>query len=441
MVARAGRNAQGKRWKKGRECDMAGTEREKEELSLLSDIIDKEKLQRLQDTMAEALDMAFIAVDYRGRPVVEYSGFTDFCQRMRQGGCSRDLCFQCDAHGGLHATITGEPYIYRCHAGLVDFAVPLILDGQYLGSLLGGQLELTDQGHDLQPILPQNTQWKDDPALVEASKRVHRISYEKLKASILLVRDMMQGLLQDSRRSAVQANLERRIQELMEERAARANFQETVAGSQFGLIQDYLGGDFFFYVLNVLSCLAYREKAEETERAVCDFASMMRYVTENADSNFVPLGEELGYITSYLQLQKRRLEGRLQYDIHVPEKYYGVLCLFMMIQPMVENALRYAVEPSEEGGSISIRAHEEGELLVVTVSDNGTGMSREQIDAILRQRNGNRGKSRNYLTNINQRLKHIFGKGCGLVIRSKEDGFPGTEIQVRIPLRNEETLE
>src|SRR5699024_1040899 len=154
-------------------------------------------------------------------------------------------------------------YIYRCHAGLVDFAVPLILDGQYLGSLLGGQLELTDQGHDLQPILPQNTQWKDDPALVEASKRVHRISYEKLKASILLVRDMMQGLLQDSRRSAVQANLERRIQELMEERAARANFQETVAGSQFGLIQDYRGGDFFFYVLNVLSCLAYREKAEE----------------------------------------------------------------------------------------------------------------------------------------------------------------------------------
>ena len=174
---------------------------------------------------------------------------------------------------------------------------------------------------------------------------------------------------------------------------------------------------------------------------MCDFASMMRYGTENADSNFVPLGEELGYITSYLQLQKRRLEGRLQYDIHVPEKYYGVLCLFMMIQPMVENALRYAVEPSEEGGSISIRAHEEGELLVVTVSDNGTGMSREQIDAILRQRNGKRGKSRNYLTNINKRLKHIFGKGCGLVIRSKEDGFPGTEIQVRIPLRNEETLE
>lgn len=420
---------------------IADTDKEKEEVSLLSDMIDKKKLQQLQDTMAEALDMAFIAVDYRGRPVVEYSGFTDFCCRMRERPCSRDLCFQCDAHGGLHATITGEPYIYRCHAGLVDFAVPLILDGRYLGSLLGGQLELTDAEHDLQPILPQTTDWRSDPEMIAAAGRVHRISYEKLKASISLVRDMMQGLLEESSRGVVQANLERRIQELMEERANRANFQETVAGSQFGLIQDYLGGDFFFYVLNVLSCLAYREKAEETERAVCDFAAMMRYVTENADSNFVPLGEELGYIASYLQLQKRRLEGRLQYDIQVPEKYYGVLCLFMMIQPMVENALRYAVETSEEGGSISIRAHEEGELLVLTVSDNGTGMRKEQIETILRQRSGKHGKSRNYLTNINQRLKNIFGKRCGLVIRSKDDGFPGTEIQVRIPLRNEETLE
>lgn len=407
----------------------------------LRDLLDTEKLQKLQDMFAQALDLAFITVDYRGHPVIEYSGFTDFCNTIRKEERCRNLCYQCDAHGGLHATITGEPYIYRCHGGLVDFAVPLILEGKYMGAVMGGQIELLGEAPDLEPILPQISDRREDPELVDARRRVHKVTYEKLVASVYLVRDMIQSMLEEEYRKVTEAELQKKNQELMEEKAARINLEEEIEDSKSAAYQEHVGGEYLFYMLNVIARLAFRERAEETERAVCDFAAMLRYITENSNNNFVTVGEELEYIDYYLRLQKRRLEGRLAYEIKVPEVYHGVLCPFMLLQPLVENSLKYAVEPSQEGGMLAIRGRVEGDQFALTISDSGTGMSRQQISTLLElggQRNG--GKSKNYLTNINRRIKDVFGLSCGVTIRSKEDGFPGTEVEIRLPLTNDSAI-
>ena len=408
----------------------------------LADLIDTEKLQKLQDNFAKALNLAFITVDYRGRPIIEYSGFTEFCNKIREREECRKLCYQCDAHGGLHATITGEPYIYRCHTGLVDFAVPLILDGKYMGSVMGGQVKLEEPVPELEPILPQTTHWQDDPELADAASRVHRIRYEQMVAGVYLLRDMIQSLLEEEYQKVTQAELRRKSQELLEEKAARISLEEALEEGAFSMLVDYLGSEFLFYILNVIARLAYREKAEETEKAVCDFASMMRYLTENKNNSFVTVGEELEYIDYYLQIQKRRLEGRLAYEIKVPEECKGILCPFLLLQPLVENSLKYAVEPSREGGMLAIRGKAEGGAFVLTISDSGTGMSREQISTILEleERHRGSGKSKNYLTNINRKIKGLFGESYGVFIRSKEDGFPGTEVQIRLPQTNDSTI-
>lgn len=106
----------------------------------LLDVIDRNMLQSLQDAFAKATGMAALATDEDG-PVTELSNATDFCIKYTRNspvGCER--CNKCDLDGGREANRTGRPSVYYCHAGLVDFAAPIILNGKHIGSLIGGQV-------------------------------------------------------------------------------------------------------------------------------------------------------------------------------------------------------------------------------------------------------------------------------------------------------------
>ena len=106
----------------------------------LLDVIDRGMLQSLQDAFAKATGMAALATDENG-PVTELSNATDFCIKYTRNspvGCER--CNKCDLDGGKEANRTGRPSVYYCHAGLVDFAAPIMLNGKHIGSLIGGQV-------------------------------------------------------------------------------------------------------------------------------------------------------------------------------------------------------------------------------------------------------------------------------------------------------------
>lgn len=108
-------------------------------ISLL-DVIDRDTLQALQDAFADATGMAALATDDTGS-VTQLSNPTDFCMnltRKSREGCER--CNKCDLQGGSEASRTGRPSVYYCHGGLVDFAAPIIVNGQHVGSLIGGQV-------------------------------------------------------------------------------------------------------------------------------------------------------------------------------------------------------------------------------------------------------------------------------------------------------------
>lgn len=110
----------------------------------LRKLIDPHVLQKIQDGFAEVTGMAALTTDADGVPVTEGSNFTDFCTKLTRKsaiGCTR--CEQCDKKGGLQTRNTGKATSYICHAGLIDFAAPIMLNGQFIGSFIGGQV-LTD---------------------------------------------------------------------------------------------------------------------------------------------------------------------------------------------------------------------------------------------------------------------------------------------------------
>ncbi|WP_027623059.1 PocR ligand-binding domain-containing protein [Clostridium lundense] len=107
----------------------------------IKDVIDIELLQKFQDNFAESMDIASVTVDINGKPVTKPSSYTSFCMDFTHSTTMGDnRCAESHKKGGEEAARTGRPYVYTCHAGLIDFAAPIIVAGKQIGSILGGQI-------------------------------------------------------------------------------------------------------------------------------------------------------------------------------------------------------------------------------------------------------------------------------------------------------------
>ena len=107
----------------------------------LTDLIDVKTLQDIQDGFANTTGMAALTTDADGTAVTQGSNFTEFCMeltRKSRTGCQR--CEKCDKQGGENTMYTGRASTYYCHAGLVDFAAPIMVNGKFIGSFIGGQV-------------------------------------------------------------------------------------------------------------------------------------------------------------------------------------------------------------------------------------------------------------------------------------------------------------
>jgi two-component system LytT family sensor kinase len=146
---------------------------------------------------------------------------------------------------------------------------------------------------------------------------------------------------------------------------------------------------------------------------------------------FVPLGEEIALIESYLDIERARFEERLKISIEVPDELYAIQIPPLLIQPLVENAIKHGIGPSRLGGHLTIGARIEdlatdghSQILCITVRDTGAGASEIEMAHGRRRGLG--------ITNVEQRLKSYFGDVGHLTIESTRGS--GTTVEARVPL-------
>ena len=146
---------------------------------LLTDLIDLDTLQKIQDFFTKMTGVASIITDIDGIPVSKGTNFSDFCfkyTRNSELGLSR--CQECAKRGIQLAFEKGTPQLYRCHTGLVDFAAPIIADELLVGGFIGGQLLAEEPNYDKIEQLARDF-GVDSEEYIQASKQVQRISKEK----------------------------------------------------------------------------------------------------------------------------------------------------------------------------------------------------------------------------------------------------------------------
>lgn len=151
-----------------------------EELKI-QDIFDMDFLQKYQDNFARAVGMTAVTVDKNGTPVTNPTDWTDFCMKYTRG-CNegRRRCELCDKNGGESAARTGKPSIYECHAGLMDFGAPIIVDGVQIGSILGGQV-LNDPPNDDKFRAYARELGVDEEKYVEAAHQIQILPRKRLE--------------------------------------------------------------------------------------------------------------------------------------------------------------------------------------------------------------------------------------------------------------------
>ena len=117
------------------------------ELNIKS-VLDIPEWEKLQDQFSRLTGTSVIAIDYKGNPVSKHSGCTEFCAVIRDNPVSRKRCFKCDALAGLEAVRLNKPFVYLCHCGIVDVAVPVVVGERYLGAVMFGQVRIPNNDAD-----------------------------------------------------------------------------------------------------------------------------------------------------------------------------------------------------------------------------------------------------------------------------------------------------
>lgn len=149
----------------------------------LTDLIDASVLQKIQDGFSDMTGLAALTTDADGVPITEGSNFSDFCMkytRASKTGCAR--CEQCDREGTERALEKGETTVYFCHAGLLDFAAPIMANGKLIGCFIGGQVltEAPDLGH-IRKVAEEIGVNPEE--YIEAVKKVHIMEQNAIDSS------------------------------------------------------------------------------------------------------------------------------------------------------------------------------------------------------------------------------------------------------------------
>lgn len=156
----------------------------------LTDLIDVNILQKMQDTLSAYTRMAALITDERGIPVTQGSGFTRLCMEMTRKselGCRR--CEECDKRGALLTLLEGKPTVYDCHAGLIDYAAPIMADGYMVGSFIGGQVRVTPMDEEATRAVARELGLDEDEYVAEA-RNIQQLSREEVEKAAAFLTDM-----------------------------------------------------------------------------------------------------------------------------------------------------------------------------------------------------------------------------------------------------------
>ena len=229
--------------------------------------------------------------------------------------------------------------------------------------------------------------------------------------------------------SAIYARLLLARAELSEAQTKRHIQDKQLLDTELKLLQAQIEPHFLFNTLSNIVGLI-RTQPEAAEQTLLNLTTLLRASLKRTRAQSVTLGEELTIVKAYLDIQKTRMQDRLHFDFS-PEQWVNDDLLSqwplppLLIQPLVENAIKHGIDPSETGGSVRVSAHCKNDELHIIVADTGVGIDTGKITQKNTLADGTG------LSNVRNRLHALYeGRGS---MKISDNSPTGLVVEVRIP--------
>lgn len=223
-----------------------------------------------------------------------------------------------------------------------------------------------------------------------------------------------------------------RLQGLIDENRRE---QENLKKSELRALQAQINPHFLYNTLDAIVWLAEAGQTREVIHITSALSDFFR-ISLSQGKDFIPLSEEIKHLTGYLTIQKIRYRDILDYEIDIPEEICGARVLKLLLQPLVENAIYHGIKHRRGRGMIRVSGRAEGAWLMLTVEDNGAGMTAERLAQVRAGLSAGAGMSPGYgLYNVNKRIQLYYNQPQGVWISSDEQ--TGTRVTLKVPARSE----
>lgn len=354
----------------------------------LSELLDMESMAVIQEGFSKLTGMASILTDENGTPVTKGSNFSHFCEDLtRKTALGKARCENCDRMGAKQTMHSGKAEVYTCHAGLCDFAAPIIVDGRFLGAFVGGQVlaEMPDE----EKIRATAQEFGIDPdEYVEAVHRIPVMSREKIETAadfLYVVAHIFSTMAYNTYVALDKSRQMEHVSRMRQELLSTINYNINKP------LQEML------FLANSISRMELSDDVREklvrmenmNQKVINTLADAMSYSEiTRVDSDIVESEYDLLQLCADLESNyRKRLEGRpvdfvTEVEEKVPTDLFGDVT---RIRQILINLLNNSVQYTNKG-TISLHISKSkttyGLMLYFEIRDTGIGMSEEQVQDI-----------------------------------------------------------
>ena len=424
-----------------------------EELDLIQ-IVTTSVLQELPDAYYEATGLATGIHDLNGELITSIPKycFTKFCRNMYFSREGHRKCRQCNSDADKKAFELGGPYIYHCHAGLIDVAAPIIVGGYHVGTVACGQILLQQLNDPYRARVRRKL--SDFPrsfieTQMEALEEVSVIPLKRVRGFARLLWAVANNVVTLINNNIKEKRLNIENVKLISEIRARLQLEKDIHAAKLQVkeaelksLQAQINPHFLYNTLDSIQWLAVLHGAEDIQRMIHNLSQVLHHSLDR--KNLVAsVRDELEQIKSYLMIQRTRYGDKISYFINVEPDVLDFRLPKLVLQPLVENAILHGLEPKPSPGKIWINGWlSTPEEAVIEVGDDGVGIDSDCEDLLVSQMSSTAtnpdqeslSHHKLGLLNVHRRLIQSFGERFGL--RIEGNGGVGTIVNFRIPRPN-----